>query len=350
MTEAIRQLLIAPDTPMLQALQRIEQGSMQIVLVVDENDRLLGSVTDGDVRRGILRGIRLDAPVSDVMNDKPLAVDVGTTQEAAIGLMRDRVLHQLPVLDSTGRVVGLLTLDAVLRALREETTIVLMAGGLGSRLRPLTDVTPKPLLAIGGRPLLEITIDSLARQGFGRFLISVRYKAEQFRQHFGNGEKLGVDIDYISEDEQLGTAGALRLLPERPQSPILVMNGDILTNLDARLLLLFHREQQACATMCVREYEWTIPYGVVRSSNGHLEGFEEKPTRREYVNSGIYALSPEALELLPPEGAYDMPSLLDRVAERIGPPAIYHLREYWLDIGHLDDLGRAQRDLPGLFR
>jgi dTDP-glucose pyrophosphorylase len=335
---------------MLEALQRIERGAMQIVLVVDENERLVGSVTDGDVRRGILRGVRLDAPVSEVMHAKPLAADVGTTQEAAIALMRDRVIHQLPIVDSEGRVVGLMTLDAMLRALREETTIVLMAGGLGSRLKPLTDVTPKPLLAIGGRPLLEITIDSLARQGFGRFLISVRYKKEQFREHFGSGQKLGVDIGYIVEDEQLGTAGALRLLPERPKSPIVVMNGDILTNLDARLLLLAHREKKACATICVREYEWTIPYGVVRSSEGYLSAFEEKPTRREFVNSGIYVLSPEVLDLLPPAGPCDMPSLLDRVTERIAPPAVYHLREYWLDIGQLDDLGRAQRDLPGLFQ
>ena len=323
---------------------------MQIVLVVDEADRLLGSVTDGDVRRGILRGVRLNSPVSEIMNAKPISVEIGTTQEAGIALMRERVLHQLPVLDAEGRVVELMTLDAVLRAVREDTTVVLMAGGLGSRLRPLTDLTPKPLLPIGGRPLIEITINSLARQGFGRFLLSVRYKAEQFREHFGDGQKLGVAIDYIKEDEQLGTAGALRLLPERPTAPFLVMNGDILTNLDARLLLLFHREQKACATMCVREYEWTIPYGVVRSSNGHLEKFEEKPTRREFVNGGIYVLSPEVLDLLPECGAIDMPTLLDRVATRIAPPTIYHLREYWLDIGHVDDLGRAQHELPEIFR
>ena len=345
-----KKLLIGPQTPMLQALLSIEHGSVQIALVVDSNERLLGTVTDGDVRRGILRGVRLDSPVSDVMNANPLSVGVDMTQEAAIALMRDRVIHQLPVVDAERRVVGLMTLDAVLRAIREETTVVLMAGGLGSRLRPLTELTPKPLLAIGGRPLLEITIDSLARQGFARFLLSVRYKAEMFREHFGTGQKFGVNIDYINEDEQLGTAGALRLLPERPDMPILVMNGDILTNLDARLLMLFHREQNAPATMCVREYEWTIPYGVVRSSNGCLESFEEKPTRREFVNAGIYVLSQEALEQLPPSGPIDMPTLLERVAERLAPPSIYRLREYWLDIGHLDDLGRAQRDLPGLFQ
>jgi dTDP-glucose pyrophosphorylase len=347
----VEQLLISPDTPMLQALQRIEQGAAQIALVVDAGRRLLGTVTDGDVRRAILRGVRLDAPASDIMNSTPLSADESMSQEAAVVLMRDRVIRHLPVLDAQRRVVGLMTLDAVLRSLREDTTVVLMAGGLGSRLQPLTEWTPKPLLSIGGRPLLEITIENLTRQGFGRFLLSVRYKAEMFCDHFGNGQRFGVEIDYIKEEEQLGTAGALRLLPERPSGPIVVMNADILTALDARLLLLFHREQQAPATMCVREYEWKIPYGVVRRSDtGRLAGFEEKPSRREWVNAGIYVLSPEAIDLLPRNGAVDMPTLFERVGREIAPPAVYPLREYWLDIGHLDDLRRAQDDLPGLFQ
>jgi dTDP-glucose pyrophosphorylase/predicted transcriptional regulator len=343
-------ILVRPELDMLQALQRIEQGSAQIVLVVDAGNRLLGTVTDGDVRRAILRGVRLDAPVSAVMNANPMSIEDGMSQEAAIALMRDKVLHQLPVVDRERRVVGLITLDAVLRAFRGDTTVVLMAGGLGSRLRPLTDATPKPLLPIGGRPLIEITIENLARQGFGRFLLSVNYKADMFREHFGDGQRFGVEIGYLEESEQLGTAGALRLLPDRPGTPILVMNGDILTALDARLLMLHHREQGAPATMCVREYDWKVPYGVVRmDGGGRLAAFEEKPSRREFVNAGIYVLSPEALELLPPAGAVDMPTLFDLVSARLAAPAVYRLREYWLDIGHLDDLRRAQAELPSLF-
>jgi len=257
---------------------------------------------------------------------------------------------ELPVVDNERRVVGLVTLDAVLRALREETIVVLMAGGLGSRLRPLTESTPKPLLPVGGRPLLEITVDNLARQGFLRFVLSVNYKAEMFREHFGSGEKFGVDIQYVHEAEQLGTAGALRLLPERPAAPLLVMNGDILTNFNARHLVQFHREQQVVATMCVREYEWKVPYGVVSmSDNGRMQRFEEKPSRREFVNAGIYVLSPDVLDHLPGTGPIDMPTLIDRASAAAGAAAVYPLHEYWLDIGHLDDLQRAQDDFPGLF-
>lgn len=339
----IRDIFVTRDAPILSAMQHLEKGAAQIVLVVDAADRLLGTVTDGDVRRALLRGVGLDRPVAEAMNRTPVTARSGTTQEEAIALMRERAIHQLPIVDGE-KVVGLITFDEALRALREETLVVLVAGGLGSRLRPLTEETPKPLLAVGGKPLLEITIANLARQGFARFFIAVNYKADMFRAHFADGRSLGVEIGYLQENESLGTAGALRLLPERPAAPLLVMNGDVLTNLDARQLLLFHREQSVAATMCVREYEWRIPYGVVRIDRGRLAEFEEKPTRKEFVNAGIYALSPEALDQIPPSGPIDMPDLFRRVALNRGPAAVYPLREYWIDIGHLDDLQRAQGD------
>jgi NDP-sugar pyrophosphorylase family protein len=255
-------------------------------------------------------------------------------------------VHQLPVLDAQRRVVSLVTRDNALRVLREETIVVMMAGGLGSRLRPLTDATPKPLLPIGGRPLLGIMISSLVRQGFGRFVVSINYKADMFRNYFAQeGRHVGADINFVEENEKLGTAGALRLLPERPTVPLLVMNADILTNLDAHQLMVFHREQEACATMCVREYEWRVPYGVVQVENERMSGIDEKPIRREFVNAGVYALSPEALDHIPPTGPIDMPTLFDVIRDRVGPPAIYPLREYWLDIGQLEDLQRAQDDV-----
>ena len=339
----IRDILVSPETPIIAALRHLEKGAAQIVFVVDEQQRLLGAMTDGDIRRGVLRGVGLDRPVADVMNRQPVTALATITREAAAALMRTRGIHQLPLLEAD-RVVGLITYDEALRVIRQDTIVMLIAGGLGSRLRPLTDDTPKPLLAIGGKPLLEITISNLARQGFTRFILAVNYKAEMFRAHFGDGASLGVQIDYIQENESLGTAGALRLLPERPKAPLLVINGDVLTNLDTRQLLVFHREQGVGATMCVRDYEWRVPYGVVRIDRGRLAHFEEKPTRHEFVNAGIYVLSPDALDLLPAEGALDMPELLRRIGETIGPPAIYPLHEYWIDIGQPDDLQRAQRD------
>jgi dTDP-glucose pyrophosphorylase/predicted transcriptional regulator len=342
---SVKDLIVLPETPILEALQCLEKGGVQIILVSDSSGRLIGTVTDGDVRRALLKGTGVEAPVSSVMNRNPATVEAGTTRDGAVAMMRRRGIHQLPVLDGEGRVVDLITLDAALNALREETIVVLMAGGFGRRLQPLTDATPKPLLPIGGRPLLEITISNLARQGFGRFFVSINYRGDMFRDHFAEGKRLGVDIDYLQEGEKLGTAGGLRLLPSRPSAPILVMNADILTNLDARQLVLFHRQERAHATMCVREYQWRIPFGVVHTNDGRLTGFEEKPFRREFVNAGIYVLSPEALDQIPADGPLDMPTLFSHVARNIGPPAVYPLREYWLDIGQLDDLRRAQEDI-----
>jgi len=343
-----QRILVQSDTAVIEAMKQLDNGAAQIVLVVDDSGKLLGTVTDGDTRRALLRGVTLDVPVSTIMNRTPYTIDAGTSREQAIALMRERTIHQLPVVDGAGRVVELITLDEALRGARQETLVVLMAGGLGSRLRPLTETTPKPLLPIGGRPLLEITIYNLARQGFGRFLISVNYKADMFHESLADGKRLGVAIDYVEEDEMLGTAGALRLLPVRPITPILVMNGDILTNFDAQQLLSFHHSHGAAATLCVREYQWQIPYGVVQIENGRLASIHEKPTRREFVSAGINMLSPEALDLIPPSGPFDMPALMQAVAAAGSPPAIYPLREYWLDIGHLEDLQRAQDDIVAL--
>lgn len=343
-----QKILVRPETPMLEAIKRLDRGAAQIVLVVDVDRKLLGTVTDGDTRRALLRGMSLEVPVSGIMNCTPRSIGVGASREEAISLMRKSAVHQLPVLDNAGSVVELITLDEALRGAREETLVVLMAGGLGSRLRPLTEITPKPLLPIGGRPLLEITITNLARQGFARFMLSVNYKADMFREFLADGKRLGVEVEYVEENEKLGTAGALRLLPVRPTAPILVMNGDILTNFDAQQLLAFHRGQDSAATMCVREYHWQIPYGVVQIENGRLASIQEKPTRREFVSAGINMLSPEALDLIPTSSAFDMPALLQAVAAAGTPPAVYPLHEYWLDIGHLEDLERAQSDIAAL--
>jgi dTDP-glucose pyrophosphorylase/predicted transcriptional regulator len=343
-----RKILVQSDTPLLEAMQRLDKGAAQIVLVTDESGKLLGTVTDGDTRRALLRGVTLDVPVSTIMNRTPHTIGSEASREQAIALMRERTIHQLPVVDAAGLVVELITLDEALRGAQQKVLVVLMAGGLGNRLRPLTETTPKPLLPIGGRPLLEITITNLARQGFSHFLISVNYKANMFRDFLPDGKRLGVSLDYIEENERLGTAGALRLLPTRPTEPILVMNGDILTNFDGQQLLSFHRAHGGIATLCVREYQWQIPYGVVQVEDGCLASIDEKPTRRELVSAGINMLSPEALDLIPPSGAFDMPALMEAVAAVGSPPAIYPLREYWLDIGHLEDLQRAQNDIVTL--
>ena len=342
--------IVDPTATVMRAVAVIDASVAKIVLVVDAAGRLIGSVTDGDVRRGVLAGKSLQSPVAEIMNQSPLSLTEGEAPSVMHGLIRDRGIKVVPVVDRERRPIRIITAEELLSPRQVNAAVVLMAGGLGSRLKPLTDQTPKPMLPVGGRPLLEITMDNLRQQGFRRFYIAVNYKADLIEEHFGDGSDRGVEIMYLRENEKLGTAGALRLLPERPDGPLVVMNGDILTTLDARLLLSSHQSSGAPATVCVREHTWRVPYGVIKvDANGRCSAIEEKPLRREMISAGIYALSPEALAHIPPAGVCDMPTLLERLGATLGPVAIFQLREYWLDIGHLDDLRRAQDDIGGLF-
>jgi NDP-sugar pyrophosphorylase family protein len=224
-----------------------------------------------------------------------------------------------------------------------------MAGGLGKRLRPLTETIPKPMLEVGGRPLLEQIIAGFADQGFWRITISVNYRREMVQDYFGDGSKFGVEIDYVEETRRMGTAGALSLLPERPEGPFIVMNGDLLVSLRFDQLLEFHRRLDAAGTMVVREYSHQVPYGVVRADGDLMTGIEEKPVARYFVNGGIYVLSPEALDRVRPDHPLDMPSLLTEITEGGGRVAVFPLRDYWRDIGHMDDLEAARSEFGSVF-
>lgn len=345
----IQSLFIAPDDPIIRAVEAIQAGSRQIALVVVGDHNLLGTVTDGDIRRGLLRGIGLERPVKEVMNASPLTARAGQGRDAVLRLMREREIHQIPIVDGTGRVVDLETLDELIQQDELDVWVVLMAGGLGTRLRPLTENIPKPLLPVGGRPLMETIVENFARQGFRRIFLSVNYKAEMFEQQFGDGSAYGVRIEYIYESERKGTAGALSLLPERPSGPLIVMNGDLLTTVNFRQFLDFHREHKAWATMGVREYSFQVPYGVVETDRHQLVSITEKPVQKCFISAGMYLLEPQALDLIPPAEYYDMPALFQAVIAKNGEASVFPVREYWLDIGRLDDLERAQREFLQFF-
>ena len=317
--------------------------------MVDGDGRLLGTVTDGDVRRAILRGVALDDAVAQVMNHNPTTARQEDDRETLLRLMRQRKLHQIPLLDATWRVVGLQVLDHLLQPTRRENPVVLMAGGLGSRLSPLTDDTPKPLLHVGSKPILETILEAFVHHGFGTFFLSVNYLAEQVEAHFGDGSRWGVQIEYLRERERLGTAGALSLLPQRPTAPLFVMNGDLLTRLNFGTLLDFHTEHAAAATMCVREYEMQVPYGVIETRSHRILDIREKPTERYLVNAGVYVLQPETLDLIPEDAFFDMPDLFKRLIERDRETAVFPIREYWMDIGQVADFKRANGDYDEVF-
>ena len=345
-----KRALISTDATMRAAIGHIDESSLQIAMVVDVNGRLLGTVTDGDVRRGILRGLAIDAPVTEVMNRKPTTAQRNDSREHIVALMRQRSVHQVPVLDSDGRVTGLEVFDEVLASLTRPNTAILMAGGLGTRLHPLTENLPKPMLKVGGRPILETILQSLIDHGITRFQISVNFRAEMIKHHFGDGSAFGVKIDYLEETERLGTAGALSLLPQTVTHPVIVMNGDVLTKVNFQHLLDFHSSQGGSATMCVREHEFQIPFGVVALDNQRVTGIEEKPVKRMFVSAGIYVLAPTALSMIPTGKYFDMPMLFERLIASGDSVSAFPIREYWLDIGRMDDFERAVGEYGSVFK
>lgn len=341
---------VAADTSLITAMQLINGvQELRVVFVVDDQLRLIGSVTDGDIRRGLLRGLPLEAPVSAAMNAHPVSVTADETDiEAKLALMRARDVFQLPVTDAEGRIIAVETIESLRHQQKRPEEVVLMAGGLGSRLKERTEHMPKPLLTIGGKPILETIIENFIEYGFSNFTISLGYRAEQIREYFGDGSRYGVRIRYVHEDAPLGTAGALRLLNPRPQETFFVMNGDVLTKVNFRQMLRYHREQKAKATMCVRGFANQIPYGVVRTEGSEITGFEEKPVQNVMVNAGVYVLEPEVLEFMP-EGRVDMPSLFDALRTQRQRAVAFPIHEYWADVGSPSDFDAADQQYPIVF-
>lgn len=343
-THSWKNALVTPATPAMEALRIIDAAHLQIALVVDGEGRLLGTVTDGDVRRAILAGKALSTPVAEIMFTGPTTVPPEADRDTVLAIMQAKVLRQLPVVDECGRVVGLATMMDLVAKKELDNPVVLMAGGRGQRLRPLTDNCPKPLLRIGAKPILEIILENFVAQGFRNFYISINYLAEKVVEHFGDGARFGAKISYLREDEPLGTAGALTLLPDMGELPFVVMNGDLLTKMDFSRLLDFHAERGGLATMCVRPFTSQIPYGVVKMEDGRLLGVEEKPTRTVHVNAGIYALSPRALSRIPTGQPFDMPMLFEALLAEGATTLAYPVNEYWIDIGRAGDYEQAQND------
>lgn len=344
-----KNILASSSTTIREAIRIMDAGALKIALVVDDALHLLGTVSDGDVRRGILKGYSLDDYVYQVMNTSPAVVLQNAGRDNILALMRRKQVHQIPVVDQAGILVGLEIIDTIIATTKQNNWVVLMAGGLGTRLKQLTKDTPKPLLKIGGKPILETILENFIDQGFCRFFISVNYKSELIESHFDDGSRWGVQIEYLRENKKLGTGGALGLLPKRPSAPLLVMNGDVLTKVDFSQLLDFHREHKAEATMCVREYDFQVPYGVVKVDNHRIIAIEEKPVQCFFVNAGIYVLEPHTLDLVPPNVFFDMPSLFENLIEQKMEATVFPVREYWLDIGRMDDFDRANEDFREVF-
>ncbi len=352
MTPLVEELFVSLQETLRECIAAIDRGGRGIALVVDDRRRLVATLTDGDVRRAILAGLDLDRSAAELLARRgeegagPVVAAVGTPKADLIRLMTEHVIRHAPLLDEDGRVVEIALLDELVSEYQVPLRALIMAGGYGTRLRPLTEQTPKPMLPVGDRPLLERTIEQLRTAGIHRLKLATHYRADVIEEHFGDGRDFGVEIEYVNEDYPLGTAGALSLVRDSDE-PILVLNGDILTKVDFRAMLRFHTEHEADMTVAVRHEEFGIPYGVVEVSDVEVTGISEKPLLRFLVNAGIYLLSPDVGKLLEPGEPCDMPRLIGRILERDGRVVGFPVHEYWIDIGRSEDYARAIADLEG---
>jgi dTDP-glucose pyrophosphorylase len=344
-----QEVLVQPSSTIREVIQKIDASSLQIALVVNQDRKLLGTVTDGDVRRGLLHGLSLEDTAAKVMNPQPTVAELSEDRGTLLTAMRQKRIHHVPFVDKSGRLVGLETLEELLKPATKDNIVLIMAGGEGRRLSPMTERCPKPMLLVGSRPLLETILLSFIEYGFRHFYLAVNHKADAIISYFGDGSRWSVQIQYIQETKKMGTAGALGLLPEKPAGSFLVMNGDLLTKVNLNHLLDFHTEAGSVGTMCVREHEIEVPYGVIRLNGQQILAIEEKPTQKFFVNAGIYVMEPEALDLVPPDSYLDMTTLFDKLVQGERKTAVFPVREYWLDIGRHSDFEKANGEFEVTF-
>lgn len=347
--EGWKKIIVSPVQTMLETMKVIDDAALQFAVVVDEKQRLLGTVTDGDIRRGILRGNGLEVSIGSIMNASPYSAKQGLELHQYQRIMKLKMLDQLPIVDENNKLVDVVFINNDNRK-SDKNTVVLMLGGLGTRLRPLTNDIPKPMLKVGNKPILETIIDGFKQYGYNRFIFSVNYKKEIIMDYFQNGKYFDVSIEYIEEDKRMGTAGALSLIKNRPNNPFFVMNGDLLTQINFDQLMEFHQKHQSAATMCVREHAYQVPYGVIETNGTELITIKEKPLYRSFVNAGIYVLSPQVLDYIPNNEFYDMPSLFEKLIDAGEKTTAYPIHEYWLDIGQMDEFERADTEYYSVFK
>ena len=295
----IEKLKITKDSTIKQALKVISEGDVKIAIVVDKENRLLGTLSDGDIRRGFLKGLDVNSPIKSIITRKPIIAKKNDTKEKLLKVALLKKIHQIPIIDKKRKFIGIYLLDDLTKVKEKTNKVIIMAGGKGTRLRPLTKNIPKPMLKVGNRPILLTIVEKFKLSGYSNFIMCVNYKSKVIKDYFGNGKKFGVKIDYVHEKKRMGTAGALSLLKNKLKESFFVINGDLLTNFDFEKLLDFHLKNKSSATMCVTEYIINSPYGEVGLNNINISSIEEKPKHKFFVNAGVYVLDPKCIKLIP---------------------------------------------------
>lgn len=345
----LNNLIVYPSSTILEVLKIIDQGSMQIAIIVNKDKKVIGTITDGDIRRALLNGATTESPIENIYFKNPTLANINDSKESIIHKAISKQLYQIPIVNNDGYLIAIENLSTLLKNTSRKNKVYIMAGGLGTRLKPLTNTTPKPMLNVGDKPILETIIENFVKYGFTDITISVNYKSNIIKDHFQNGETLGANITYIEENKRLGTAGALSLVEDLPNEPFFVMNADLLTNVNFLQLLNFHIQEKSTATMCVREYDFQVPYGVIKTNGSSITSIEEKPIHKFFVNAGIYVFSPDIFSFIPKDTFFDMPTLFNRLIENNLQTISFPIHEYWLDIGKMSDFEQAQSEYFRVF-
>jgi dTDP-glucose pyrophosphorylase len=343
------EIVVSYKLTIKEALQVIDRGAMRIALIVDEDKKLIGTLTDGDIRRGLLTNLTLNDSIETIIYRNPIVCNVSDSREQILKIALQNKIYQIPIVDDSYRLVGIQEVNELLKKEGKANRVILMVGGLGSRLRPLTEKIPKPMLKVGDRPILETIILSFKKYGFVNIILCVNYKADVIVSYFGDGSSFGVNIDYIYENKRMGTAGALSLIEDDLTEPFFVMNGDLLTDINFEYMMDYHINNKSVATMGVREYSFQVPYGVVNVEGENIVNIEEKPTHNFFVSGGIYILNKEILSYIPTDKFYDMPTLFEKLIEQQLKSISFPIRDYWLDIGRIEEYKKANEEYSEVF-
>lgn len=341
-----KKVTVSPEAHLIEVLRIIDAQALRIALVTNENGRLLGTLTDGDIRRALLEHGNLQIPAKNIMNTNPIKALKTMSPIEFDALLRVNNILAIPLVDEYDVLFGLHTIQDHYQSRIKENPVFIMAGGFGTRLKPLTDTCPKPMLNVGGKPILETILESFLEAGFRNFYFSTHYLPEVIEEYFGNGSKFGCSIKYVFEKEPLGTGGALGLLPgDLPDLPIIMINGDVLTKVNINHLLEDHKNKGGIATMCVKQHQYQIPYGVIREQSGQVIGVDEKPIQTYFVNAGVYVIEPRLLASIEPNVVINMPPLLMKKVDEGERVNLFPIHEYWLDIGQHSEFEKAQSDI-----
>lgn len=333
--------IIQSDQTIRHAMECIDSNWREVSLVSDSEQRIIGVITDGDIRRGLLRGLTMDSPATEIMTKTFFSVGPDADRTTVLDIMKSRSIRHVPVLDAQGKLIGIHFLEELLGTSVKPNIAVIMAGGKGTRLRPLTENCPKPMIPVAGRPILERVILHLVGYGIRKIYLSINYLGDMIEQYFGDGSAFGCSIQYLREEKYLGTGGPLSLLPEQPKHPLIVMNGDQVTQVNIARLLEFHEKEKVEATIAIRPYQVEIPFGVIRKNGNRLVEIQEKPASNHLISVGMYVLNPSVLTFVPKNEEFPITDLFDVLLERNIPVGVHFVEEEWIDVGRLEDLKKA---------